>query len=60
MNKKCRRCERDDVTILSNGYCRRCDNVLFGYHEPRPVTYPPHRPYRIYKSKSSWRPYTLE
>jgi len=32
MIKKCRKCERTDLEILSNGYCKRCDSVIFGYH----------------------------
>ena len=30
----CTRCGRRDLDILSNGYCTRCDEVLFGYHAP--------------------------
>ena len=32
---RCRRCERTDLPLLSNGLCERCDFVKFGYH-PNP------------------------
>ncbi len=28
--KKCKRCSRESEFILSNGYCPRCDNVVYG------------------------------
>ena len=27
---RCKRCDRNDLSILSNGYCTRCDTLLFG------------------------------
>lgn len=29
MEGRCKRCRRK-TTILSNGYCARCDNILYG------------------------------
>lgn len=38
----CQKCGRheDDIHILSNGYCERCDDVLFGYHTPPGLSMP--------------------
>jgi len=33
----CRRCGRTDLPILSNGYCTRCDDAVYGYHAPVPA-----------------------
>ena len=30
IEKKCKRCGRVSKLILSNGYCPRCDNVIYG------------------------------
>jgi ribosomal protein L37E len=38
-NGTCKRCGRR-TRILSNGYCTRCDDVMFGYHLQPQNTYP--------------------
>ena len=52
--EKCKRCGKTE-DILSNGYCKRCDEVLFGKNEgvypKKNVPYwhelPPIRRYRV-------------
>jgi len=41
---KCKRCGRTDLTIISNGYCTRCDAVLFGMKDGVVVHVPPKKP----------------
>ena len=36
----CRVCGRNDMKILSNGLCVRCDDVKFGYHGKAPAGWP--------------------
>jgi len=47
-NRICKRCGRK-TTILSNGLCSRCDNVLYGYPKKEPSPwYPKQVPEKVY------------
>ena len=36
----CRRCHRTDLPMVSNGYCSRCDDVLYGRKNVAPTGWP--------------------
>jgi hypothetical protein len=53
-SKKCLRCGKTDQELLTNGYCRRCDDVLYGY-KPKDWL-PPYKPNIWYDDSTGGNP----
>ena len=51
--KQCKRCGRTDLEILSNGLCKRCDEVRYGSGSPM-VPYVP-KPWEDKHYRPPWK-----